>query len=74
MLDRAEALQAKRRAAIAVLDTFVQSIFLELFGSERTILSNWPTRKLDELLAFLTSGSRGWAAHYANSGDLFLRI
>lgn len=32
VLDRAEALRAKRRAALALLDTLTQSIFLSLFG------------------------------------------
>jgi type I restriction enzyme, S subunit len=32
ILDRAEALRAKRRAALAQLDTLTQSIFLDLFG------------------------------------------
>lgn len=33
----------------------------------------WRTRKLGELLSFLTSGSRGWAAYYADKGDIFIR-
>lgn len=74
VLDRAEALRAKRRAALAQLDTLTQSIFLDMFGDYTTILKRWPTKKLGELLDFLTSGSRGWAEHYAESGDLFLRI
>ena len=32
VLDRAEALRAKRRAALAQLDSLTQSIFLDLFG------------------------------------------
>jgi type I restriction enzyme S subunit len=32
VLDRAEALRAKRRAALAQLDTLTQSLFLDLFG------------------------------------------
>ncbi len=34
VLDRAEALRAKRRAALAQLDTLTQSIFLDMFGEE----------------------------------------
>ena len=34
----------------------------------------WQTKPLGELLSFLTSGSRGWAKHYSDSGDIFLRI
>ena len=74
VLDRAEALLAKRRAALAQLGTLSQAIFLDLFGDYRTILAKWPTKRLGEILSFLTSGSRGWAVHYADSGDLFLRI
>lgn len=33
----------------------------------------WPKHKLGELLDFLTSGSRGWAAYYADAGDIFIR-
>jgi type I restriction enzyme S subunit len=34
----------------------------------------WDTKRIGELEPFVTSGSRGWAAHYAKSGDLFIRI
>jgi len=74
VLDRAEALRAKRRTALAQLDSLTQSLFLDLFGDHTTILKQWPTKKLGQLLDFLTSGSRGWAEYYAESGDLFLRI
>lgn len=33
----------------------------------------WKTMKLGKLLSFLTSGSRGWAAYYADEGDIFIR-
>jgi len=39
-----------------------------MFGDPDTILNRWPTKKLGELLDFLTSGSRGWAKHYADAG------
>jgi type I restriction enzyme S subunit len=74
ILDKADALRTKRRATFAQLDTLTQSIFLDMFGDHTTILKRWPTKKLGELLDFLTSGSRGWAEHYAESGELFLRI
>ncbi len=74
VLDKAEALRAKRRAALAQLDSLTQSLFLDLFGDPTSIFQKWPTKKLGELLDFLTSGSRGWAEHYSESGDLFLRI
>jgi type I restriction enzyme S subunit len=49
MLDRAEALRAKRRAALAQLDTLTESIFLDMFGQPATNLKNWPTRTLGEV-------------------------
>jgi type I restriction enzyme S subunit len=74
ILDKADKLRAKRRAAIAKIDTLTQSIFFNMFGDPAKVLTKWPIRKLGNLLDFLTSGSRGWAQYYADSGDLFLRI
>lgn len=74
ILDQAEELRSKRRAAIALLDQLPQAIFLEMFGNHVQILKNWPTVKLGSALDYLTSGSRGWANYYADSGALFLRI
>ena len=36
-------------------------------------LPEWDEVELDELVDFLTSGSRGWAKYYAPSGALFIR-
>lgn len=35
---------------------------------------SWLVVRAGDLLTFVTSGSRGWAAHYSNTGSLFLRI
>ena len=37
------------------------------------IPQDWETSRLGELSQFITSGSRGWAAHYADDGALFIR-
>lgn len=74
ILDQADALRAKRREALALLDDLTQSIFIDMFGSGPTIWSRWDSCKMADLLEFLTSGSRGWAKYYADRGDLFLRI
>ncbi len=42
ILDQAEALRAKRRAALAKLDTLAQSIFIEMFGDPSVNPRNWP--------------------------------
>src|SRR5690606_4876502 len=46
ILDRAEALRAKRRAALAHLDTLTQSIFLEMFGDPAANPKGWPRDEL----------------------------
>lgn len=38
------------------------------------IPAHWTAMLLKRDLAFLTSGSRGWAEHYSESGDIFIRI
>ena len=48
ILDRAEALRAKRRAALAQLDTLTQSIFLDLFGDPQNP-KGWPVEILQEV-------------------------
>jgi type I restriction enzyme S subunit len=50
VLDRAEALRAKRRAALAQLDSLTQSLFLDLFGDPATNPKGWPIRQLDEVV------------------------
>ena len=36
--------------------------------------TDWTTRTLGDSIDFITSGSRGWAKYYADSGAVFLRI
>ncbi|HRQ89752.1 MAG TPA: restriction endonuclease subunit S [Bacteroidia bacterium] len=44
------------------------------FRSERKHkINGWSYRCLDELTEFVTSGSRGWADYYSDSGSLFIR-
>ena len=49
VLDRAEALRAKRRAALAQLDSLTQSFFLDLFGDPATNPKSWPTIARSEM-------------------------
>ncbi|MDE2059808.1 MAG: restriction endonuclease subunit S [candidate division NC10 bacterium] len=50
ILDKADALRAKRRAALAQLDTLTQSIFLDMFGDPATNPKGWPVRRIGALL------------------------
>jgi len=54
ILDKADALRAKRREAIAKLDQLLQSVFLEMFGDPVTNPKGWPTRPFDEAVDLLT--------------------
>ena len=57
ILDRSEALRAKRRAALALLDTLTQATFLDIFGDPVTNPKGWPdTRLLDVLDMPLRNG------------------
>ena len=56
VLDRAEALRAKRRAALAQLDTLTQSIFLSLFGDPATNPKGWPIHPLADYVAEFQGG------------------
>ncbi len=49
-MDQAEALRAKRRAAIKLLDELTQSIFLDMFGDPVTNPKGWELRSLDNLI------------------------
>ena len=49
ILDAADALRAKRREALAQLDTLLQSIFLDMFGDPVTNPMGWQERFLGDL-------------------------
>ena len=74
ILDAADALRAKRREALAQLDTLLQSTFLDMFGDPVTNPMGWEVVSVGDEIGFLTSGSRGWAKYYAKDGDTFIRI
>jgi type I restriction enzyme S subunit len=56
ILDQAEALQAKRGHALAKLDTFIQSLFLDLFGDPVANQKGWKRMPFSELLTGIDSG------------------
>ncbi|MFF9732481.1 restriction endonuclease subunit S [Streptomyces albidoflavus] len=51
VLDAVDALRAKRREAIALLDDFAQSIFLDMFGDPSVNSSGFEVRELEGLVA-----------------------
>lgn len=74
ILDDANALRQKTEKLLEEYDTLAQSIFLDMFGDPVTNPKGLEKIKIEELISFLTSGSRGWAKYYSDSGSMFLRI
>jgi type I restriction enzyme, S subunit len=73
VLDRAEALRAKRRAVLAQLDTLTQSIFLDLFGNPRENRSRCKMVPLGELCVKLVDGTHKTPS-YTASGVPFITV
>ena len=71
ILDKADALRAKRRAALAQLDTLTQSIFLDMFGDPATNPKGWPRVSLGDLVFSASDGPHVSPA-YVEQGVPFL--
>lgn len=71
VLDKADALRRHRQESLQLTEKLLQSVFLEMFGSE--LEPTCPRVKLADHLDFLTSGGRGWAKYYSTAGDKFIR-
>jgi type I restriction enzyme S subunit len=56
ILDKLNALRAKRRAALAYVDAFVQSIFIEMFGDPATNPLKWDVCSLESVSTKITDG------------------
>ena len=56
ILDAADALRAKRREALAELDTLLQSTFLDMFGDPVTNPMGWKIERLENWLDNIDSG------------------
>jgi type I restriction enzyme S subunit len=57
VLDRAETLRAKRRGALAQLDSLTQSLFVDLFGIPTTNSRGWPLKTLKQVGKVKTGGT-----------------
>jgi type I restriction enzyme S subunit len=62
ILDQADALRAKRRAALAQLDALAESIFIDMFGDPATNPKGWPVKGLADLLQSASYGTNQKAA------------
>ena len=73
-LDKADALRRKDQELLNKYDELAQAIFYDMFGDTLLNDKKWVGKNVSELITFMTSGSRGWATYYSETGELFLRI
>jgi len=73
LLSKVEGMIARRKQHLQQLDELLKSVFLEMFGDHAS-MKKQQHYSLGEYIEFLTSGSRGWAKYYADTGSVFLRI
>lgn len=77
VLDKVDALRAKRRAALAKLDELTQSIFLDMFGDPATNPKSWPVKALGDLASKFSDGPFGSnlkSEHYTDIGVRVVRL
>ncbi len=76
VLDRAEALRAKRRAALAQLDTLGASLFVEVFGDDDVRRSTSLDVTLGEVTSTITKGTTPTSVGhgFVDSGVPFVRV
>ncbi len=82
ILDKADALRAKRREALAQLDRLAQSIFVEMFGDPTENPLNWACKPLGSVVRTASGGTpdRSHQAYYGGtipwvkSGELHRRM
>ena len=74
ILDKADAIRRRRRQALAEIDNLLRATFLDMFGDPVRNTKQLPRAQLADFEENLTSGSRGWAKHYAAQGNVFIRI
>ena len=75
ILDSADTIRAKRKAAIAKLDEFAQSIFFDMFGDPVRNEKRWETKKLKSITSKIGSGSTptGGDVSYKKEGISLIR-
>lgn len=71
ILDKADALRRKREKAIALTDDLLRSVFLDMFDDKMSDENK--CSPLGKYVRFITSGGRGWAKYYSESGSRFIR-
>lgn len=74
LLDEADELRKLRAQADRRTADLIPALFYEMFGDPRSSFKDCPTGKLGAVTTFITSGSRGWARYYSETGARFIRV
>jgi len=74
VLDRAEVLRVKRRAALAELDELTQSIFLDMFGDPATNPKGWPVLAMGNMINDVSNGMTRRRKDTEDGRDIVLRL
>lgn len=74
ILRYADELRRLRRQADEQVENLPAALFYEVFLKDEKKLRHWGSIKLGKVAPFVTSGSRGWAKYYADSGSKFIRV
>lgn len=77
ILDRSDALRAKRREVAAQLEALTHSVFYEMFGDPARNERSWPTLSLQELATKFSDGPFGSnlkSEHYVYAGVRVVRL
>jgi len=74
ILDQSDALRAKRREALAQLDSLTQSIFIEMFGDPASNPMRWPDSGLGDSVQLMQYGPRFYDEAYSVDGIRIARI
>jgi type I restriction enzyme S subunit len=74
ILDAADTLKRKDQELLKKYDELAQAVFIDMFGDPVKNEKGWEVKTIGDSIDFMTSGSRGWAHFYTNTGDIFLRI
>ena len=68
ILDQADALRAKRREALAQLDSLTQSIFMEMFGDPQENQHKWPVAPIGSFISEMRGGAALEPDDFTDSG------
>ncbi len=75
ILDKADRLRRQRRFAQTLSDSFLQSVFIKMFGDPVSNPMNWETNNIGKYTSLVSSGSTplGGETVYKKSGVRFIR-